>query len=280
MAMQQFQGTTAVITGAGSGIGRALCTVFAEEGARIVAADVEETALAETVSGLRAQGATAIGHPTNVADAAAVERLADRAYEAYGAVHVLCNNAGVFAGGCIWDTTDADWDWILGVNVRGIVNGVRAFVPRMLAQETEGHVLNVASMAGLVSAPITAPYCASKAAAVAISECLAYDLEQTGSRIGCSVIVPGAVATNIATSDRNRPEGPRPDLPPSAQAVGQALAQFTAVGKEPLTAARRIVAGLKAGWFYLPTNDSYEDQVRVVGTARLEKRLPPFQMFD
>lgn len=278
--MQSFRGVTAVVTGAGSGIGRGLCTAFGEEGGRVVAADVDAAALDDTVCRLRAAGVTAVGQVTDVADPAAVQALADRAFGEFGAVHVLCNNAGVFLGGLIWETAEVDWDWVLGVNVRGIVNGIRAFVPRMLAQDADGHVLNTASIAGLATTPLSSPYCVSKAAAVALTECLGHDLAAMGSRLGVSVIVPGSVRTGIAESERHRPA--RWQGPPvaSAGAVASALAELTAQGKDPLTAARRILAGVKAGWFYIPTNDSYDDFVGTVNAARAERRLPPFPTFD
>jgi NAD(P)-dependent dehydrogenase (short-subunit alcohol dehydrogenase family) len=278
--MNSFRQTVAVVTGAASGIGRGLCEVLADEGARIVAADVEGARLDATVQQLRGQGATAIGHVTDVAEAASVQALADRAFGEFGRVDVLCNNAGVFLGGLMWETTDTDWDWILGVNLRGLVNGIRAFVPRMIAQDSDGHVINTASLNGMVSSPFSGPYCTSKFAAVGLTECLAHDLASIGSRIRASVVVPGAVDTAIASSDRNRPAHLTAPAAPSAGPVAQSLAALTASGKNPRDAARRIVDGVKAGWFYLPTNDSYPAYVGAVNDARLAKRLAPFQMFD
>ena len=278
--MRSFRNTVAVVTGAASGIGRGLCEVLAAEGARIVAADVEAECLEAVVRHLRGQGAMAIGQVTDVADVASVQALADRAYAEFGQVDVLCNNAGVFLGGLLWETTDADWDWLLGVNVRGLVNGVRAFVPRMMAQNTDGHVINTASLNGLVSSPLSGPYCTSKFGAVGLTECLAHDLAALGSRIGVSLVVPGAVDTAIATSERNRPAHLQAPRVPSAVPVAQSLAALTAAGKPPHAAAQRIIDGVKAGWFYVPTNDSYADYVGAVNDARLAKALPPFQMFD
>ena len=278
--MRTLRGAVAVVTGAASGIGRGLCEVLLDEGARVVAADVEPDRLDATVQQLREQGATVIGCATDVADVASVQALAARAFGEFGAVDLLCNNAGVFLGGLLWETTDADWDWILGVNIRGLVNGIRAFVPRMIAQNTDGHVINTASLNGLVSSPLSGPYCTSKFGAVGLSECLAHDLAAIGSRIGVSVVVPGAVDTAIASSDRNRPARWQAAPVPSASAVAQSLAALTATGKTPQAAARRIIDGMQAGWFYLPTNDSYPTYVGAVNDARLAKRLPPFQMFD
>ncbi len=150
-----FTGKVVVITGAGSGIGRGLAQRCAAEGMHVVAADVEKTALDET---LELVGADAIAVPTDVSDGAQVDALADRAFGEFGAVHLLCNNAGVFQAGVLWERTRADWEWVLGVNVWGIVHGIRAFVPRMIAQGGEGHVVNTSSLAGVVSNAFSGPY--------------------------------------------------------------------------------------------------------------------------
>ena len=172
----EFEGKVAVITGAGSGIGRGLVLGCRHAGMHVVAADVEEAALDETVA--LARGGT-IGVVTDVSDGAQVAALADRAYDEFGAVHLLCNNAGVFQAGVIWERTVADWEWVLGVNVWGIIHGIRAFVPRMIAQNTEGHVVNTSSLAGLVTNAFSGPYNVSKFAAVALTESLAHDLAST-----------------------------------------------------------------------------------------------------
>lgn len=278
--MRSFRKTVAVVTGAASGIGRGLCEILADEGARIVAADVDAAGLDATLAQLRGQGATAIAQTVDVADPASVAVLADRAFNEFGQVDVLCNNAGVFLGGLVWDTVDADWEWILSVNVRGVVNGIRAFVPRMIAQNTDGHVLNTASVAGMTSAPLSGPYCTSKFAVVGLTECLAHDLATVGAKIGASVVVPGSTATAIASSERNRPAHLAAPLAASAGPVAQALADLTATGKTPRAAARRIIDGVKAGWFYIPTTDSYPTFVDAGHAARIAKRLPPMQMFD
>lgn len=168
-----FNGKVAVITGAGSGMGRALAVRCAAEGMHVLAADIEDAALTETVT---LAGHDAIGVRTDVADAGSVAALADTAFDTFGAVHLLCNNAGVFQGGLLWERTVADWEWVLGVNVWGIIHGIRSFVPRMIAQGGEGHVVNTSSLAGLVSNAYSGPYTTSKFAALAITEALAHDL--------------------------------------------------------------------------------------------------------
>lgn len=276
----RLAGATAVVTGAASGLGRALCLVLADEGARILAADVDAEGLAGTVDLMRAAGADGAGQPTDVTDPEAVEALAAAAFARGGSVELLFNNAGVFSGGWVWETSDADWEWVLSVNVRGVVNGIRAFVPRMAAQGTWGHVVNTASMAGIVSAPLSSPYCASKFAVVGLSECLWHDLSmQPENHLGVSVVVPSAVATRIAASARTRPAALAAPATESGRGVNDALAQATAAGADPLAAARRILAGLRAGEFYIPTGDAYAEQCGVANETRLRQAPPRFQAF-
>ena len=196
--MKQLARRVAVVTGAGSGIGRALARALAHEGARIVAADVDEAGMAETTRGL-----DAIAVRTDVSQRSQVLALADRAFSEFGAVHVLCNNAGVAVWGGLERATHRDWEWVLGVNLWGVIHGIEAFVPRMVAQGEEGHVVNTASMAGLVATQGLGVYNASKYAVVGLSETLVKDLRPY--RIGVSVLCPMGVSTQIGTSERNRP---------------------------------------------------------------------------
>jgi len=202
--MKAFQGKVAVVTGAASGIGRALAERCAQEGMKVVLADIEGQALLQASGDLAAQGAQTLAVPTDVSQAGEVETLARKAFEAYSAVHLLFNNAGVGAGTTAWESTLADWEWVLGVNLWGVIHGLRAFVPRMLAQETECHVVNTASVAGLL--PGRGVYGVSKHAVVALSEALSADLGQQRSKIGVSVLCPGYVNTRILDSSvRHRP---------------------------------------------------------------------------
>ena len=178
-----LNGKTAVITGAASGIGRGLAVRCAEEGMRVVASDVERGALDETVA---LAGGDAIGVVADVSDAASVDALADAAFDAFGEVHLLCNNAGVFQAGILWERTLADWEWVLGVNVWGIIHGIRSFLPRMIAQGGVGHVVNTSSLAGIVTGAYSGPYVTSKFAALGLTESLAHDLAAAGSSIGAS----------------------------------------------------------------------------------------------
>lgn len=201
--MKNLAGRVAVVTGGGSGIGRAICLSLAEAGAHVAVADIEEEAarkVAEEVSGLNVRS---IAVHCDVADRASVEDLAERAFAEFGAVHVLCNNAGVGAGGPLEECADEDWQWVLSVNLCGVVNGLQAFLPRMKRQDGEKHVVNTASMAGLVAFPGLGPYTATKYAVVGISETLRQEGAEWG--LGVSVVCPGLVRTRILESGRNRP---------------------------------------------------------------------------
>jgi NAD(P)-dependent dehydrogenase (short-subunit alcohol dehydrogenase family) len=276
-AMEQLQGKVAVVTGAGSGIGRALVRRFAREGMRVVAADIEATALAETVEGL-------VGTSSFVADVAnfdEVDALAEHTYETFGATDVLCNNAGVFAGGFMWERPPSDFEWTLGVNLWGILHAVRAFVPRMIEAGTPAHIVNTTSMAGMCTNAFSGPYTVSKFAAQAATECLAHDLRAIGAAIQVSAVVPAAVDTRIAESSRNRPNdlsGPRSE---DAQFVEQALTDLTTThGAAPDEVAGIIVDAIRTDQFLVPTKPSYADQLRVRFDALLAQQLPPMPDFD
>ena len=236
--MRDLGGKVAVVTGAASGIGRALATRFAAEKMKVVLADVEEGPLAAFETELRATGAGVLAVRTDVQDGAAVAALAARTIEHFGGAHVVCNNAGVGGGaGPLWTLTEADWAWTLGVNLWGIVHGIRAFVPGMIERGL-GHVVNTASIAGLVSPALMGPYVASKHAVVALSEVLARDLQLAGSPVKVSVLCPGFVRTRIAESHRNRPAhqanktekapGEKAEASPAAQMVRDAVEGGTA----------------------------------------------------
>lgn len=228
--MEQLDGKVAVVTGAASGIGRALADRFAAEGMKVVLADVEEVALEAAAKELADGGAETLAVVTDVADAAAVDALAARTLEELGAVHVVCNNAGVGGlGHSTWDGPLSAWEWVLGVNLWGVIHGIRAFVPALVEQD-EGHVVNTASMAGLASVPFMGPYTTSKHAVVGLSEALFHELALRGSAVGVSVLCPAFLRTKIFDSDRNWPDqlGESPGRPddPGAQFMfdaGQAL---------------------------------------------------------
>ncbi len=205
--MEQLEQKTAVVTGGGSGIGRAVATQLAGAGMQVVVADIQQDALDATVADLVAAGHQAIGVRTDVSDGASVEALAQAALDEFGAVHVVHNNAGVGVGGPVWTHTERDWQWVLGVNLWGVIHGIRVFVPLMIEQGVPAHVVNTASMAGLISVPYLGGYNVSKHGVVTLSETLHRDLQLAGhGDIGVSVLCPGLVMTNIFESQRNRPD--------------------------------------------------------------------------
>ena len=203
--MKDFKDRVAVVTGGASGLGRAMALRYAREGMKIVLADVQADALKKTEDEFRQAGISVLGVPTDVSKGSDVDALAEKAFKAFGGVHILCNNAGVAPGGTIWEQSEKDWEWTIGVNVWGVIHGIRAFVPRMIAQNAEGHVVNTASVAGLLSLPGMGMYCMSKHSVVTISECLHHDLTETGAKIKASVLCPAYVPTAISESERNRP---------------------------------------------------------------------------
>lgn len=276
--MEFAPGMVAVVTGAGSGIGRALAEHAAQIGLRVVAADIDQVQLDDTVAALGQLGAEAIGVRTDVSDGGDVQRLADAAFAEYGAVNLLCNNAGVFSGGLMWERSVADWDWVMGVNVYGVIHAVRSFVPRMLAAGAPGHIVNTASMGGLVTGAYSGPYFTSKFAAVGITECLAQDLRTTGAPVGASVLVPSLINTNIGTSGRNRQErfvDRTHEVGPDAEFVEQMLATSTTeAGMPPTEVADLVFDAVAAGRFWIPTKPSYHDQIRARHDDMQALRLP------
>jgi len=245
--MREFAGKVAVVTGGASGIGFALAERFAAEQMRVVLADVEAAALARAAATLRAQGATVLAVQTDVADGASVEALARQSYATFGAVHILCNNAGVSLGGPLWLASEADWSWLLGVNLWGVVHGLRAFLPRMLAGGEAGHVVNTSSLSGLIAPPGGGVYAASKFAVVGLTESLAQELAASGAPIGVSLLCPAGVATAIMDAERNRPAGLRAQAAPAPSAAEQqadeqlrrTIASATPPRRSPLLCWRR-----------------------------------------
>ncbi len=250
-----FAGKIAVVTGGGSGIGRALALALAREGARVVVADVDEADAAETLRLVTAAGSEGLAVRTNVAERQDVESLADRVFQRYGAAHVLCNNAGVVVQGGLEAATWEDWQWVLGVNLWGVVHGLLAFLPRMIARGEGGHVVNTASMAGLIASQGLGVYNTSKYAVVGLSETLAKDLRPHG--IGVTVVCPMGVATRIKAADRNRPASLR-----SAAAPGPA--EVTLIGRTlgPEEVATRTLAAIRAGELYVITHDEAIEPLR------------------
>ena len=258
--MKDLQGKVAVITGGASGIGRAVAERAAGEGMKIVVGDIEEGPLKEAVDELSGRGAETLGVVTDVSDAASVRALRDRTLDRFGAVHLVHNNAGIGLGGPIWEVSEEDWRWILGVNLWGVINGVAAFVPALIEQG-EGHVVNTASIAGLIAAPFLGPYNATKQAVVAISETLYKDLQAVGAPVGVSVLCPGFVRTRIAESERNRPPwAPDRDVPGGDELRG-AVRSMVDGGIEAAAVAERVIDAVRADTFYILTHPELDDAI-------------------
>ncbi len=253
--MQDFEGRVAVVTGGASGIGRALARRFSGLGMRVVLADVEADALRAVVGELEAGGGDAIGVVTDVSQADSVSDLAERALDAFGAVHVVCNNAGVFAGGQSWAQPVSDYEWVIGVNLWGVIHGIRTFVPILLEQGQGGHVVNTASMAGLTNAPLSGAYHLSKHAVVALSETLYLELQGREPAVGVSVLCPELIRTGIGRSGRNRPPHLKRDdegeAPPERTLVETAIESAVGQGIDPMVMAERVEQGIRDERFWL-----------------------------
>ncbi|WP_018653118.1 SDR family NAD(P)-dependent oxidoreductase [Actinomadura flavalba] len=271
--MDVLGGRVAVVTGAGSGIGRALALRLAAEGMSLGLADVEDAALTATAEAVAAAGAPVTARVTDVGDTASVAAFADEVFAAFGAVHLLCNNAGVFAGGRIWTLPPDDFDWVLRVNLGGVLNGVRAFVPRMIEQDTDGHVVNTASIAGLFPTPFTGPYTVSKHAVLAATETLAHDLALSGSRLGVSVLCPGGVRTRLTDSERNRPGEPAPRTDDRAF-VRQVMDDAVTAGIDPGEVAAAVVAGVRNRTFLILTHPGHGPALAPRAADLAAGRLP------
>jgi len=267
--MKELKGKVAAVTGAASGLGRAMALAFADEGMDLGLADVSD--LSEVRRAVEAKGVKASTMKVDVSKAEDVQKFCD----SLKAVHVVCNNAGVAVSGAAWENSIDDWRWILGVNLWGVIHGVRSFAPRLLAQD-EGHIVNTASVAGLISPPASAAYNVTKHAVVTLSESLYHDLRERSSRVGVSVLCPAYVPTGIADSERNRPAGSVPGQLSEKTKEKQAMLR-KAVTSGRLSAedvARAVVAAVKAERFYILTHAKIKGAIRARMEDVLEERAP------
>ncbi|WP_024577984.1 MULTISPECIES: SDR family NAD(P)-dependent oxidoreductase [unclassified Afipia] len=261
--MQELAGKTAFVTGGASGIGFALGRAFAEAGMKVMLADIETDALAAAVKSLHNIGPEVRGIDCDVTDIVSVERAAKATYDAFGNVHIVCNNAGVAAGGGIDNISLDSWRWVLDVNLLGVVHGIRTFVPHIRAHGEGGHIVNTASMAGMESALGFSPYTASKFAVVGMSEGLALQLAPFG--IGVSVLCPGFVRTRIGESGRNRPEHyGQTETPDPATPLGMMVAHIAELiqsGLDPSDVAARVLTAIRANDLYVFTHPEMRTEV-------------------
>jgi NAD(P)-dependent dehydrogenase (short-subunit alcohol dehydrogenase family) len=258
--MKTLEGRVADVTGAASGIGLGMTEAFASRGMKVVMADVEEDVLAREADRLTRANFEVFPQAVDVASFESVSRLADAAERRFERVHVLCNNAGVSGGGGgprpIWAHGQTDWDWVMGVNFWGVVNGLRAFVPRMLAHGEEGHVVNTSSILGLTTGAGSI-YGVSKHAVTRLTEGLYRDLQAAEAPIGATVLCPGMIATNIITSARNRPDGLKPDgwqTDAQRQAIAAMDERFRTQGMAPREVGEKVVQAILDDQFYLLTH--------------------------
>lgn len=267
--MQDFKNKIAVVTGAASGIGFELCQLFAEQGMHIVLADIEPQALAKAEQRIAALGVDTLSRVTDVGDAEAVEALAQQAQDHFGAIHIACNNAGVFTGGQCWENTLDDYAWLMRVNQWGVIHGIRSFVPRMLAQGGPCHLVNTASMAAVTTMPYSGIYHMTKHAVLALSECLHHELALSGAALKVSCLCPELVNTAIASGERNRPASlADANRGASWQLTNEAIVAGTAQGLSPRVLAERTLTAIREQRFYIfpPTDDPWSVSAR----SRLE----------
>jgi NAD(P)-dependent dehydrogenase (short-subunit alcohol dehydrogenase family) len=282
--MKDLSGKVAVITGAASGIGRGMAEAFVEAGMKVVLSDIEEPALEATTSKLRSAGADVHAVPTDVSKSDQIERLAHETLRKYGAVHVLCNNAGVgvrAASG--WESTLDDWSWIVGVNLMSVAYGHRTFLPIMLEQGTEGHIVNTASLAGLLPGG-GALYSATKAAVVSLTETTYFELQNRRAKIGMSVLCPGFVDTNILKAERNRPAELSQTVPIQRTVITEVFLEWfegqLKHGLSPRAAGDQVLAAIRDQRFYVLTHPDWNPLItkrteRIVSGENPGQSIPP-----
>ena len=280
--MNEFNGKTAVVTGAASGIGFELAKVFAEQGMNVVLADIEQGKLDAAVESVESIGAHAIGVLTDVGSGKSVAALCQATIDRFGSVQVLCNNAGVYTGGHIWEQTEDDYEWLIRVNQWGIIHGLRNFVPQMLAQGDECHIVNTSSMASMCTLPFAGIYHMTKHAALALSECLFHELAMVAPQINVSCLCPELVDTGIATSARNRPANLAEENITDMQTMSMtAITDATAESLAPRVLADRVLQAIKDNLFYIlppsgnPWRDTADTRLEDIRLLRNPTFAPP-----
>lgn len=275
--MKEFQDRVAVVTGGASGLGRAMALRFAREGMKIVLADVQADALKKTEAEFQQARIPVLAVRTDVSKGRDVEALANKSFKTFGGVHILCNNAGVAPGGTVWEQTAKDWEWTLGVNVWGVIHGIRAFVPRMLEQNVDCHVVNTASVAGLLSLPGMSVYCVSKHSVVTLTECLHHDLVEFGAKVKASLLCPAYVPTGISDSERNRPASLRDERKKSAEDLKREEQLRHAVQSGRISAeqiANLVFDAIRADKFYILPHQKIKPAIETRMQDILQEREP------
>ena len=275
--MKQFRDRVAVVTGGASGLGRAMAMRFAREGMKVVLADIEQDTLDATLKEFRQAGHDAIAVRCDVSRGEDVDALAQKTLQRYGAVHLVCNNAGVAPGGVIWEHSVKDWEWAMGPNVWGVIHGVRVFTPILLKQGTEGHIVNTASVAGLLTLPGMGLYCVTKHAVVSLTECLHHDLAGHSDKVKCSVLCPAYVPTRIAESERNRPQHLIDGRPKSEEDIRREENMRHAVESGRISAeqvADAVFDAVREERFYILTHQRIKPAIETRMQDILLERLP------
>ena len=258
--MTFFQDKVVVITGAASGIGKGMAETFAAAGAKLIISDIEQARLDAAQKTLAEFGTDVTSLVADVSIKQQVEDLAQCAFDTYGACHVVCNNAGVAENNLkTWELSAEDWAWVLGVNLNGVINGVSSFVPKMLAAGEWGHVVNTASIGGLISGLALPAYSVSKHGVVALSECLYNDLKREQAKIGVSVLCPGWINTGIGESDRNRID--KPALTPELERSREAFKKSITAGLDPREVGQIVLDGIETERFYLYTHPEWNNVI-------------------
>lgn len=282
--MKEFKDKVAVVTGGASGIGRGMAERFGEEGMKVVLADIEEEALRQAEAEMREKGVDVLAVLTDVSKPEHLENLAQQTLNAFGGVHIVCNNAGVVGGsggfGRTWESTLKDWEWVMGVNLWGVIHGIRTFLPIMLEHGEEGHIVNTASVAGLIGG--SGIYGVTKQGVVALSESLFSELRMAQAKVGVSVLCPGWVDTQLMDAARNRPQeltdptaGP---LDPQSAAVAEMIRNFLKTGTAPSSVADQVVEAIRNEQLYILTHPEMDEIIKTRFDDILARRNPAPRM--